>query len=126
MLTPKQEAFALEYIRNGKNASDAYRHAYDTENMSDKTINDEGYNLTIHPHIAPRIEEHHQYAIEYANITIESLVMDMKDCRDSSRKAEDRGNWRQSNVELAKMTGQYEDRTSIDAKITIDIRTDWE
>lgn len=126
MLTPKQEAFALEYIRNGKNASDAYRHAYNTENMKEEVVWNEASQLLKHHEVSIRIEEHHQYAIEYANITIESLVMDMKDCRDSSREAKDRGNWRQSNVELAKMTGQYEEKSSLDAKITIDIRTDWE
>ena len=37
-LTPKQESFCLAYIETG-NASEAYRQAYDAENMKPGTIN---------------------------------------------------------------------------------------
>ena len=37
-LTPKQESFCLAYIETG-NASEAYRQAYDAENMKPETIN---------------------------------------------------------------------------------------
>lgn len=37
-LTPKQETFCLAYIETG-NASEAYRQAYDAENMKPDTVN---------------------------------------------------------------------------------------
>ena len=36
-LTPKQEAFVLAYIETG-NASEAYRRAYNAENMSERSF----------------------------------------------------------------------------------------
>ena len=37
-LTPKQEAFCLAYVETG-NASEAYRRAYNAENMKPATVN---------------------------------------------------------------------------------------
>jgi phage terminase small subunit len=53
-LTPKQERFARKYVELG-NASEAYRQAYDAENMSGAAINEEAYRLTKNPDIALRI-----------------------------------------------------------------------
>ena len=44
-LTIKQQMFIEEYIRNRGNASDAYRYAYDAENMGTKTINTNAIRL---------------------------------------------------------------------------------
>jgi phage terminase small subunit len=55
-LTPKQERFAQEYIKTG-NASQAYRIAYDTENMKPATINRKAAELTDNGKIAARIGE---------------------------------------------------------------------
>jgi len=55
-LTPKQERFCLEYIKDG-NASRAYREAYDAENMSDKVVNNKASLLLKHGEIGVRLEE---------------------------------------------------------------------
>lgn len=54
-LTPKQEAFCFAYVETG-NASEAYRRAYDTENMSVEAIKAEAYKLRGHPDITLTIE----------------------------------------------------------------------
>jgi hypothetical protein len=54
-LTPKQEKFA-QLVAGGATYSDAYRGAYDVENMSDPAINTEAARLANDPKISPRIK----------------------------------------------------------------------
>ena len=50
-LTPKQETFVNEWIATG-NKSEAYRTAYDAENMSDESIKVEASRLSDNPNVA--------------------------------------------------------------------------
>jgi hypothetical protein len=54
-LTLKQEAFTLA-ILSGKGWSDAYRDAYDAENMSAASVHREAFALATSPKIASRLE----------------------------------------------------------------------
>ena len=56
MLTAKQEEFAKR-IAEGMNYSDAYRSAYDTRRMSDKTVNEKASLLKDNDKIRARIKE---------------------------------------------------------------------
>jgi hypothetical protein len=63
-LTEKQEAFAVAVV-NGSNASDAYRLAYDTENMRPETVWSEACRLLANHNVATRLavlnsEKEHQ------------------------------------------------------------------
>lgn len=55
-LTPKQERFCIEYFRCG-NASEAYRIAYDAENMTQNTIGVRAYELLDNSKITDRLTE---------------------------------------------------------------------
>ena len=55
-LTPKQEAFAAEYVAIG-NASEAYRRAYDATNMQTATVHARASALLNHGRVAVRIAE---------------------------------------------------------------------
>lgn len=57
MLTPKQELFVKNIVLEDMNYSDAYRSAYNTENMSDKTINERACRLKDEYKISTRIKE---------------------------------------------------------------------
>jgi hypothetical protein len=57
MLTDKQENFARAIALDGMNQSDAYRSAYNTENMSESTIWNEAYLLASHREVSKRINE---------------------------------------------------------------------
>lgn len=57
MLTPKQELFVKNIVLEGMNYSDAYRSAYNTENMSDKTVTEKASRLKDKDNIRARIEE---------------------------------------------------------------------
>ena len=54
-LTAKQEAFCIA-ILNGTGWSQAYREAYDAQNMSAASIHREAYALATNPKIASRLE----------------------------------------------------------------------
>ena len=57
MLTDKQESFAKAIALDGMSYSDAYRSAYDTSKMSDKTVNEKASLLKDHDKIRARIKE---------------------------------------------------------------------
>lgn len=64
-LTAKQEAFAFAYIQTG-NASEAYRRAYDAQNMSPDSIKIEASRLLGRPHVALTIEKMRKPIVEAA------------------------------------------------------------
>ncbi len=64
-LTPKQERFCLAYLETG-NASEAYRRAYDAENMKPSTIHSRAYELLDNSEIAARLEELNRSAVTSA------------------------------------------------------------
>ena len=55
-LTPKQNAFAVQYVATG-NASEAYRRAYDAKNMKPDTIHARASELLKHGGIAARVTQ---------------------------------------------------------------------
>ena len=57
MLTPKQETFVKAIVLDGMNYSDAYRAAYNTKGMSDKTVNEKASRLKDEDKIRARIKE---------------------------------------------------------------------
>jgi len=55
-LTPKQEHF-VNHMLKGTTATEAYRQAYNTENMNDHTIRNEAARLMGHPGIGMALEK---------------------------------------------------------------------
>jgi phage terminase small subunit len=56
MLTPKQEKFVQGLIQ-GMSQADAYRSAYSTKNMSDKTIYEAASRLVADSNVSARLQE---------------------------------------------------------------------
>lgn len=56
MLTAKQEKF-VQNIIEGMSQADAYRNAYDTNRMSDKTVWESASKLLSNPKVATRVQE---------------------------------------------------------------------
>lgn len=132
MLTPKQEAyelkkeeFAAEYVMNGGVASDAYRAVHDTTDIKEESIHESASRFMKDVKVLSRIKQLQQELRVKLACEPSALMDDWIECRDSSRDAKDHANWRGSNKDIAIMSGQWEDKQSLDAKITIDIRTDW-
>lgn len=58
-LTAKQEAFAIA-IFEGANFSDAYRQAYDAENMLPASVHRQAYELATNVKVTARLDELHR------------------------------------------------------------------
>ena len=81
LLTIKQEAFCQAYIQNGGNASEAYRSAYDAENMKSESVNVNASKLLASAKVALRVSEL-RTAIEKRNeITIDDLINELEEAR---------------------------------------------
>ena len=106
-LTKKQEHFCIE-VSSGKSKSEAYRIAYDAENMKPETINTKAYELSNNGHIAARISELLEPMINKAQITllgqIERLNNILEKCEDSEKYSDAINALKEQN----KLLGLYE------------------
>ena len=69
-ITQKQENFCLAYIKTG-NASEAYRRAYNTENMTEKSIWEKACELKANVKVTERINELQAKAEKKAIMSLE-------------------------------------------------------
>lgn len=86
-LTPKQENFCLAYLETG-NASEAYRRAYDSENMTPGTINVKASELLSNDKIAVRLSELREPVMQRHNVTVDSLIAELEEARKAALSAE--------------------------------------
>ena len=86
-LTPKQEKFCLEYLETG-NASEAYRRAYDAENMNSASINRQAFDCLENPKIAARLSELRAPIVEAYQMTVMDLVKEFEEARQAALGAE--------------------------------------
>lgn len=119
MLTDKQEKFAQNLVQ-GMSQADAYRSAYNTKNMSDKTIHEAASRLVADSKVAARLFELRnaiaQRAIMSAQKRLEWLTEVVSGEHDVNAKLKA--------VDLMnKMTGEYVQKIEADVKndVTINI-----
>ena len=86
-LTPKQEAFCLAYMETG-NASEAYRQAYDAENMKQATIKKRASELLANGAIAGTVDRLRAKAERRTMITVDSLVAELEEARQAALSAQ--------------------------------------
>ncbi len=79
-MTPKQEAFCLAYIETG-NASEAYRRAYNAENMKPETVNRKAKDLLDNGKITARLAELREPILERHGDTVDSLLEELESAR---------------------------------------------
>ena len=73
-LTPKQEAFCLEYLSNGGDASAAYRKCYDASNTKENVIHVKASQMLSNGKVSVRIKELLAPAMAKAGITVERIA----------------------------------------------------
>lgn len=79
-LTIKQENFCLAYVETG-NASEAYRRAYDTEDMLPATVNRHAHGMLENDKVAARINELRSTVMERHRITVDDLLKELDEAR---------------------------------------------
>lgn len=72
-MTPKQEAFARAYVETGL-ATEAYRRAYSTENMGQRTLEVEACRLLAHPEVSLRVSQLQAKVQKRHDITVDKLT----------------------------------------------------
>lgn len=79
-MTPKQEQFARLYVETG-NASEAYRQAYNTDNMKPETVTNEAYKLLQTPDISAMVDDLKAEARQRHAVTVDDLLHELEQAR---------------------------------------------
>ena len=117
-LTAKQEAFTAG-IAAGLTQSDAYREAYDAENMTPKQIWEESSKLAADPKVSQRLFELHELATERTLVTIESVTRELEEARVMADALKNPAAMTGASMGKAKVNGLLIDR--VDSKQTINV-----
>ena len=119
-LTPKQEAFAQAYVETG-NASEAYRRAYDAENMKPTTIVVKACQTLARDNIKIRVGELQGEAFERHAMTVDAIAELLMDDRDFAREGDAPSAAVSATLGLAKLYGlmtEKVDLSSADGSMT--------
>lgn len=73
-LTAKQEIAAQAYALEGMTQSDAYRAAYSTENMTDKSVHELASRLFADIKVSSRVEELQALTLKRLQVTVDRVV----------------------------------------------------
>jgi phage terminase small subunit len=114
-LTPKQEAFACAYIETG-NASEAYRRAGYSPNMSDKTINEAACRLLRDSKVSARVVELQAAHLARHEITVDTIRDMLIEDRTFARDLQTPAAAISATLGLAKLYGHMTEK--VDAKVT--------
>ena len=79
-MTPKQEQFARLYVETG-NASEAYRQAYNADNMKPETVTNEAYKLLQDPDISAMVDGLKEEARQRHAVTVDDLLSELEQAR---------------------------------------------
>lgn len=114
-LTPKQEAFCLAYIETG-NASEAYRQAYEAEEMKPETVHRKAKELMDNGKITARIEELKAEHAERHKLTVDDLLAELEEARLLAKEKENPNAMTQATMGKAKLLGL--DKQVIEANVS--------
>jgi len=115
-LTPKQEAFARRYVETG-NASDAYRFAYNAQNMKLATVNKRASELLVHGEIKGRVTALQDAQLAVVDVTAADIVRvawEIARAEDASH-----GSRVSALALLAKRHHEFSDKHEIDSSVRL-------
>lgn len=115
MLTAKQEQFCLNIVQ-GMTQADAYRSAYDTENMLDKTIIEEASRMMSDCNIATRVKELRDEVAKHSIMTAQERLEWLSGLIKSEN--ETTGDKLKASDQMNKMQGEYITKIEGDIKVT--------
>jgi phage terminase small subunit len=117
-LSPKQERFCLLYLESG-NASQAYRGAGYSKNMSDKTVNEASARLLKSSKVVARLAEIRKPALEAAQITLADHLKDLKRLRDLSESEGKFSAAVSAEIARGKVSGLYIEKVEITGELSL-------
>lgn len=116
-MTPKQEHFARLYVETG-NASEAYRQAYNAENIKPETVTNEAYKLLQSPDISAMVDDLKAEARQRHRVTVDDLLHELEQARAAALAAPTPQSSAAVSATMgkAKMLGLLVDRAEIKAE----------
>ena len=117
-LTVKQEKFAQKYVKCGC-ASEAYRHAYNTSRMKDKSIHELSCRLLADIKVSSRVDQLKVKASKRHEITLDKMLEMFLEDRDQAKALDQTSVAISADNSIAKMLGHMIERSEkkIDATI---------
>ncbi len=103
-LDAREEAFAMAYVRcrNARIAYEAYLPGSDAQAETKRVA---GYKLLHQHHIATRIEQLRQIAIENSTTTVDSILREIDEARELAMAIEQPGVARAASMDKARIAG---------------------
>lgn len=117
-MTPKQEAFALAYVETG-NASEAYRRAYNAENMKPEAVWVEASRTLADPNVSLRVMELQQENAERLFVTVDSLTRELDEDRQLARQEGQASAAISAVMGKAKLHGLITDKKELSGSVSI-------
>jgi len=116
-LTQKQEMFCIAYIETG-NASEAYRRAYNAENMQPATITVKASQLLAQDNVSVRVDALRAEQVARLGTTVDDLIAELDEARQIALAADKPQSAAAVSATLgkAKLLGLLTDK--VDAKVS--------
>lgn len=117
-LTPKQEKFCQGIVK-GLSQADAYRDAYNCENMSDDAIYREASLLMNSPKISQRVNELRGEVTQEIKFTVADALKEFNEAQENLRLQNNWVGFGKITTEKAKLLGLYENDGSVNVSVTM-------
>jgi phage terminase small subunit len=108
-MTPKQEAFARAYVETG-NASEAYRQAYDAENMKPDVVKVKACELLKNGNVAVTVANLKASLQKRHEITVDTITAMLKEDRELAKENKQSSAAVSASMGLAKLHGLIVDK----------------
>ncbi len=108
-LTAMQTEYVLKFVAC-RIMNEAYRHAYNAENMNDRTVDKEVSRLHNLPHIQAAIKKYQDEVKEKHSVTIEWIADELIAVIKAAADKGDLTNQRQAAMDIAKLYGLIVDK----------------
>ena len=124
-LTPKQEKFAQKYIETGS-AAEAYRLAYDAENMKPVTIRRKAAELLEHGNVSARIRALQDMHLERHIVSVDSITQELEQARQAALEHRQPGAAVSASMGKAKIHGLVVEKSDVTLRKPISEMTEAE
>ena len=118
MLTGKQEKFA-QGVAKGLTQADAYKDAYDCENMKAETITNNAYKLMQNNDIATRIEKLKERALKRYDLTIDDIIHELEEAREMGKLNSQPSAMVSASMGKAKLLGLITDKQEVKGNMNV-------
>jgi len=117
-LTPKQEKFCQGIVK-GLSQADAYRDAYNCENMSDEAIYVNACKLAKDTNIMLRVDELRRTVTQEIKFTVADALKEFNEAQENLRLQNNWVGFGKITTEKAKLLGLYENDGSVNVSVTM-------